>query len=126
MKTISMAMLILIMCLPSAGGMKGPRRNQIRQDKVQIVPAKNRIISFAFSIYKNHITRIDGERCPFYPSCSEYSRIAFKKFGILEGWLMTFDRLLRCGHQIDKYLIISFDSKFYWYDPPTSLFKPPK
>jgi uncharacterized protein len=32
-----------------------------------------------------------------HPSCSAYSREAFTKHGLLKGWWMTFDRVLRCG-----------------------------
>ena len=39
-------------------------------------------------------------QCQFNPSCSEYSSIAIKEFGITKGLLMTTDRLIRCsgGH----------------------------
>ena len=32
-----------------------------------------------------------------HPSCSAYSREALEKHGSLIGWVMTFDRLMRCG-----------------------------
>jgi uncharacterized protein len=43
------------------------------------------------------ISRADGDRCPMYPSCSHYARTAFAEKGILMGWVLTSDRLLRCG-----------------------------
>lgn len=43
------------------------------------------------------ISRADGERCPMYPTCSHYARQAFAEKGALMGWVLTFDRLLRCG-----------------------------
>ena len=49
------------------------------------------------SIFKNHISAVDGDRCPSLPTCSSYSVQAFKKHGFFIGWMMTFDRLLRCG-----------------------------
>ncbi len=48
-------------------------------------------------LFKKHISPIDGDRCPMYPSCSQYSLDAFNKHGLLMGWIMTCDRLLRCG-----------------------------
>ncbi len=32
-----------------------------------------------------------------YPSCSHYSRQAFSEYGPIIGWVMTTDRLMRCG-----------------------------
>ena len=38
-----------------------------------------------------------GARCRFTPSCSEYGRIAVRRYGFVPGTWMTFTRLLRCG-----------------------------
>jgi putative component of membrane protein insertase Oxa1/YidC/SpoIIIJ protein YidD len=35
--------------------------------------------------------------CPMWPSCSEYSRQAVARHGFAVGWVMTMDRLMRCG-----------------------------
>jgi putative component of membrane protein insertase Oxa1/YidC/SpoIIIJ protein YidD len=43
------------------------------------------------------ISGADGHRCPMHPSCSAYARNAFKKHGPVIGWIMTSDRLMRCG-----------------------------
>ena len=51
----------------------------------------------AVQLFQRHISLIDGDRCPMYPSCSSYSLGAFEKHGLLMGWIMTCDRLLRCG-----------------------------
>ncbi len=48
-------------------------------------------------LYQKYISPVDGQRCRMYPSCSEYGRQAFHKHGFLTGWVMTCDRLLRCG-----------------------------
>ncbi len=47
--------------------------------------------------YQKHISGIDGNRCPMYPNCSQYCVQAIQKHGILLGWVMSCDRLLRCG-----------------------------
>ena len=49
-----------------------------------------------FALWKV-ISGADGHRCPMYPSCSAYARDAVKKHGPLLGWIMTSDRLVRCG-----------------------------
>ena len=47
--------------------------------------------------FKKYISPIDGSRCPMFPSCSQYCLDAIEKHGILKGWVMSCDRLLRCG-----------------------------
>lgn len=36
-------------------------------------------------------------RCPFVPSCSEYSVTSLEKYGLLKGSLLGFWRILRCN-----------------------------
>lgn len=47
-----------------------------------------------------------GGGCRFYPSCSEYSKEAFERFGFFKAVLLTLKRILKCNplHQggIDK------------------------
>ncbi|MFZ0042915.1 MAG: membrane protein insertion efficiency factor YidD [Solirubrobacteraceae bacterium] len=38
-----------------------------------------------------------GERCKYYPSCSEYAVQAIERFGILRGLVLAAWRLLRCN-----------------------------
>ena len=53
--------------------------------------------NFILGFYQNHISVIDGNRCSMYPSCSNYASEAFKKHGPVQGWIMSCDRLVRCG-----------------------------
>lgn len=34
--------------------------------------------------------------CRFYPSCSDYSYQAIKKYGVLKGIIKSFKRIIRC------------------------------
>jgi putative membrane protein insertion efficiency factor len=38
-----------------------------------------------------------GERCRYYPSCSEYAAQAISGYGILRGLVLAGWRLLRCN-----------------------------
>ena len=38
-----------------------------------------------------------GNRCKYYPSCSEYAAQAIARFGILRGLVLAAHRLLRCN-----------------------------
>lgn len=48
-------------------------------------------------VYRTYISPIDGRNCPMYPTCSEYSLMCFERHGLIIGWVMTCDRLFRCG-----------------------------
>lgn len=45
----------------------------------------------------NHLNGVRRGVCPMHPSCSEYSRQAIARYGFAKGWIMTVDRLTRCG-----------------------------
>jgi len=45
----------------------------------------------------NHLSAVKYGQCPMYPNCSRYALSAIDKHGALIGWIMTFDRLIRCG-----------------------------
>jgi len=46
----------------------------------------------------DHLSAVRYGECPMYPSCSQYAISAIEKHGALIGWMMTFDRLIRCGN----------------------------
>lgn len=48
-------------------------------------------------VYQNYISQHFSADCLYAPSCSEFSKRAVKKFGIIKGGLLTFDRLSRCN-----------------------------
>lgn len=53
-----------------------------------------------------------------YPSCSTYGAEAIHKHGLVLGWIMTSDRLMRCGRdELDRSPRIRKDGKIYCYDP---------
>ena len=47
--------------------------------------------------YKYFISPLLGERCRFYPSCSEYAQQAIARHGAGWGGLLTLWRLVRCA-----------------------------
>jgi len=46
--------------------------------------------------YKYLISPLLGNRCRFYPSCSEYMMTAIDRFGIFKGIGLGIKRLSRC------------------------------
>ena len=48
-------------------------------------------------VYQRLLSPIVGERCKYYPSCSEYAAQAIQRYGILRGLVLAGWRLLRCN-----------------------------
>lgn len=47
--------------------------------------------------YQVLLSPLVGERCKYYPSCSEYAAQAIRRYGILRGLVLAGWRLLRCN-----------------------------
>ena len=47
--------------------------------------------------YQRVVSPALGNRCKYYPSCSEYAVQAVNRFGILRGLVLAGWRLLRCN-----------------------------
>jgi hypothetical protein len=80
----------------------------------------------------NHLSAVRRGDCPMYPSCSEFSGQAIATHGAIVGWMMTFDRLLRCGRdelnmtprvfdggRLKAYDTVE-DNDFWWASPQKS------
>ena len=52
---------------------------------------------FFIKIYQKLISPLFGQRCKYYPSCSNYSIEAFKKHGFFMGLILSIWRILRCN-----------------------------
>jgi uncharacterized protein len=48
-------------------------------------------------LYQKVVSPLTGQRCKYYPSCSEYAVQSITKFGILRGLVLAGWRLLRCN-----------------------------
>jgi putative membrane protein insertion efficiency factor len=48
------------------------------------------------SFYQKYISTHLKSSCVFYPTCSEYTKQAVEKYGILKGNSLGFLRILRC------------------------------
>jgi hypothetical protein len=46
--------------------------------------------------YKRFISPLLGERCRFFPSCSDYMKEAVERYGAARGFWLGIKRLARC------------------------------
>ncbi len=59
-----------------------------------------RIGIILINFYQNHISPIfysKGIRCRYYPTCSEYTKQAIEKYGLIKGTFIGLKRILRCN-----------------------------
>jgi putative component of membrane protein insertase Oxa1/YidC/SpoIIIJ protein YidD len=69
-------------------------------------------------LYRDYISKADGDRCPSYPTCSQYCSEAIKKHGAFLGWIMCSDRLIRDGRDETRLSDpVWVDGKRRTYDP---------
>ena len=54
-----------------------------------------KLILFLISVYQK-ISKHTPAVCRFYPTCSEYTRLAIVKYGILIGGWLGLKRICRC------------------------------
>lgn len=70
------------------------------EEKEENVSASKRVcfwIIFFIRFYQWIKKSILPATCRFYPSCSEYSIMAFKKHGFFKGVKLSLKRILRCN-----------------------------
>ena len=104
----------------SADSFNGPWGQERHQQNQRIQEnAAPSLFRFLVEVYRENISPIDGKNCPMYPSCSEYSIQSVKKHGSLVGWIMTVDRLFRCGRdELRLAPQVMVNGQRRWYDPP--------
>lgn len=59
-------------------------------------PAR-RLAILPIRAYQLLLSPMVGDRCKYYPSCSEYAAQAINRYGILRGLVLAGWRLLRCN-----------------------------
>ena len=54
-----------------------------------------KLILFLIKIYQK-ISALTPPRCRFYPTCSEYTKQAIIRFGVLRGGILGIKRIVKC------------------------------
>jgi len=60
----------------------------------------SQLLSYPFILlirfYQLVISPIIGPKCRYTPTCSSYSLQAFKKYGVLKGFMLSIKRISKC------------------------------
>ena len=56
-----------------------------------------KICILLIEFYQKNISSIIGPKCKFYPTCSEYTKQAIEKYGVIKGIIKGIKRILRCN-----------------------------
>ena len=55
------------------------------------------ILLKTINLYQIVLSPIMGPSCRFTPTCSEYTKIAINRFGVMRGLWMGLRRIIRCN-----------------------------
>lgn len=91
----------------SASSMFGARNRGETSQEGEEDTVTMKVAMGLLDFYKREISPLLPKSCRFVPSCSEYARQAYKKYGTSKGFVLTAWRLMRCNPLGDK-----------GYDPP--------
>ncbi len=118
---MALAVLCPATALADLCGPSGPLTNERSGKHAEVSPSLSPgrfILQGLFLIYQKGFGPTKGTRCPMYPSCSEFSRLAIARRGLLWGVIATADRLHRCGHDLNFYDVRwTRKGRFYEDDP---------
>ena len=56
-----------------------------------------KVLIFFINKYQRYISPLFGRRCRYYPTCSEYTKQAIKKYGAFKGSFYGIKRIIRCN-----------------------------
>jgi len=64
---------------------------------IKVGAQMRRIVLFMIRVYQRFVSPLTGgRRCRFYPTCSEYTRIAVDKYGVIRGLWLGVRRVVHC------------------------------
>lgn len=91
--------------------------HQHRNYKIDDEDVSSVLVSSLTNTYWFFISDLDGDNCPFRPSCSSFLAEAAKKTNLLQGLVMFFDRFTRDMNIYRKYENYPRVKNGRYYDP---------
>lgn len=126
-KKSALIVLVIFLLAPwsyaEEGRWEGPwsnvtsRRWDREEVRGQRLSGGQRVAGGLFRFFQEYISPVDGDRCPSYPTCSQYGQEAVRKHGVLIGLVMTFDRLIHESDEIRTAPLIRVHESYRYYDP---------
>ncbi len=71
------------------------------------------------NVYWLLISDVDGDNCPFHPSCSSFFIQSVEETNLIQGTLMFFDRFTRDSNPVGREDHYPVYKNFRYYDPPS-------
>lgn len=75
------------------------------------------LLKQSIRFFINYISRVDGDRCPMYPTCSAYGLQATERHGFILGVIMTADRLIHESDEMTYAPMIEVGGTVRFLDP---------
>jgi hypothetical protein len=113
-----------------AEGMKAPREVVLRRTVREKPRSEGRggLLRLGVRFFRTTLSAVDGDRCPMYPTCSQYDEEALVRHGALVGLLLAVDRLFhewsetRMAPKVKVYGRIRYwdplEENDFWFAPP--------
>jgi len=117
--TVGLFMMILILSFPAkAIGPLPTGMSEMSEDHSSSLMVNSDTSPFSWMIkfYQRYISPINGSRCPMYPSCSNFAAQVLNHEGE-KGIIKVFDRLLRCGRDLEDYTLVFQRGRVLHLDP---------
>ncbi len=76
-----------------------------------------RVALNGLNFFSEYISKVDGDRCPMYPTCASYSRQVFRKHGFFVGIVMTADRLIHESDEMEYVPRVTVGDRVRYFDP---------
>lgn len=121
-------------CRAEMDRMRAPKEER----RGQVTPPMDRKgspLREAMRFFQTTISRVDGDRCPMYPTCSQYGQEALARHGAIVGLLMIVDRMFHewsetsMAPQVVVYGVRRFwdpvHENDFWFSDRESLMPPP-
>ncbi len=82
-----------------------------------VISFHNLFTNSSIKLYQKFVSPYKGSSCFMHPHCSLYGQLAFKKYNPIKAFMMTSDRLHRCGHDLENYNIVEIGDYLRYNDP---------
>ncbi len=67
------------------------------KDKHKTINPLYHLLSSSMFVYQKYVSPVLSRSCAYVPTCSRYSKLLIKEYGLVKGTFFTADRLMRCN-----------------------------